>query len=305
MQIETGKSIRNRFLTAGLLFALVLVTGVSATIAWLVAPGEAYTDGMEMEGISVNYDITPVANGSNGIYHNYYTAIETEPDVLVWQMTEDSNMDNYGGGDAGIEPGSSGKISFVVTPKVDSVELLFDLEIAGYVSGHEMVNGQPKVTMDEITKESRKNYLNGHILLFEKYENDKYSGLIASDEDMKRVFRKNFAGKDTPVTVDLYWVWPEHLSNLVDAYNGTTVTEQSFIAEGDDYQAVISHMQSFPLYYFKGEAEDAAIVALASNTENKIINSYDLYGGLYDEADNDIGTGVEFILVRMTVSEWE
>lgn len=304
--MKTDKFIKNRFFIAGFVLALFLVLAVRMTIAWLVAPGQSAVDGVEMEGLGVNFELSSVNGASNGIFYNYYTATEPDPDALVWGMTDTSKMNNYGGTDAGIEPGSSGKISFVVTPKTGSVTLTFRLEIIGYVSGSEEENGQQVITMDEISRDSLKNYLNGHILLFENYSNGKYSGLIASDADGNRTFQKTFTGENTPTTVDIYWIWPEHLSNLVNAYDGTGVTETPLLdTNGEDYSDMIGHIRSFPLYYFRGESDDAVITELAQNTETTIKNQYETYGGLYNEADNDIGTSVEFLLVTMTVSEWE
>lgn len=315
MQTETFKNTKNRFRISGFVLALLLVVGISGTVAWFASSEATDVDGLEMVSSTGTYDISSVDGGKNGIYHDYYSAIVTDPeaDVLVWQMTDDSNMENYSDTDDGIAPGSSGKLSFKVTPRIDEVHLLFDFEIVGYVS---TVGGAENkvITMSEIDKDSLKNYLNGHILLFSGYKDGKYSGLIASDEDMHRVFDKSFTGKNTPTTVDIYWVWPEHFSNLVNAY-GDTVTEQTFLdATSDDYTAMVEHIRSFPQYYLKGDKTDTALAALLEDkntnasietTETKIKSSYDTYGGPYDEADNDIGTGVEFILVRMMVSEWE
>ena len=301
MREKTEKFIKNRFSIAILTFALCAVIGVTATIAWYTGSDGAEMNKMEMAGTSPHYEISSLPSGTNGIYYEYYSVIkpEEEDNVMVWQMTDTSNLDNYGGMDAGIAPGASGKISFVVTPKTESVNLSFDLEVVGYLSH---TQGQT-ITMEEITNESLMNYLNGHILLFENCEDGKYSGLIASDADRERVFNRTFSGKNTPATVDIYWVWPEHFSNLVNAYNGSSVTEQPFLdTNSSSYTDMINHISDYPRYYLKGNTEDAALTDL---TELKIKNNYETYGGLYDSADNDIGTGVEFLLVRLTVSEWE
>ena len=136
MREKTEKFIKNRFSIAILTFALCAVIGVTATIAWYTGSDGAEMNKMEMAGTSPHYEISSLPSGTNGIYYEYYSVIkpEEEDNVMVWQMTDTSNLDNYGGMDAGIAPGASGKISFVVTPKTESVNLSFDLEVSDELS---------------------------------------------------------------------------------------------------------------------------------------------------------------------------
>lgn len=306
---------KKRLFKIGSLLVILMVMFIFASIAWFTMSREVDTGGMGMETSSPTYEISPIENGSNGKYYDYYSIIhaQSSEDALVWKMTNDSNMNNYSVNDEGIEPKSHGKISFIVTPKVEQqIELTFELEIIGYLctsnegSGS---SGTEDVTLSLVTSESVKNYLNGHILLFEDYEEDegyedgKYSGPITSNANMKRVFKKYFQGKNIGEQVDVYWVWPEHLSNLVNAYDGTSVSKKPFLdINSDDYEAVLNNIITYPQYYLKGNPSDPLMNNL---TEQKIKDDYITYAGLYDGADNDIGTGVNYILVRLSVVDGE
>ncbi len=285
-----------------LIFAAVLL--IIAAIAWFTMLKETEADNMRVQVASDNFVINSVNNSSDGLYYDPYHQIiqnNSADGSLVWGMTSESNINNYDIENAGIEPGSYGKVSFVITPRVSSVTVDFTFDLIGYNSETVEESGSERIEMNEITKESLKNNLNGHILLFENCEvrdgKRYYSGLIASDQDMKRVLTKTYTAE---ALVDIYWVWPEHFSNLVNA----SETERPIFdmtPPHEDYNAMIEHICAYPTYYLKGNATDPALQNL---TEQKLIDGYgSTYGGLYDGADNDIGAGVEYVLLRMTVSD--
>lgn len=293
-----------RFMISVLVFLFSLGALVSFTVAWFSSGRANDLTDFEMMAVSDAYEISSVANGNNGKYYDdYYMVVreQNKADALVWQMTENANLNNYDDNDDGIEPGSNGKISFVVTPKVDSIGLTFQLEVVGYVCGN---GADQSIVMTEVARSDIQNYLNGHILLFKDYNNGMYSNLIASDESGVHSFDWTFNGKNIPTTINIYWVWPEHLSNLVNVYeNAEDGSEHFFLeSESDSYNAMIQNICAFPQYYFWMNATGEALQNL---TEQKIVNSYSTYGGLYDSADNEIGVGVDYLLVRMTVSEKE
>ncbi|MCR5201930.1 MAG: hypothetical protein K6D02_02390 [Lachnospiraceae bacterium] len=303
---EENKELKKKSaIKMAVMLLLLVILLIFAVIAWFSMNKESDTDSVNMTAKDIEYVISPL-EGSNGIYYNDYHSVireDTSSDAYVWQMTTNENMDNVDGSD-GISPGDSGKISFNVTPKIDSVTATFDFEIIGYEAGTETdeTTQEESITMTEIANTSLKNYLNGHILLFEDYDSTtgEYSGLISSDADMERIIQKTFTGIDTATQVDIYWLWPENLSNLIEVYDGTDVLVHSLIAD-DTYDDVIQHICDYPAYFFRGgnDTEDSRFQNL---TETKLKNSYDDYGRLYDAADNDIGTGINFIFVKMTTS---
>lgn len=304
MDKKKNKLQNLRFLISGFVFLFAIGAIVSLAYAWFSSGRENDLTEFEMMAVSDMYEISSVANGSNGRYYNDYYAVvreQNKSDALVWQMTENANLNNYDENDDGIEPGSNGKISFVVTPKVDSIGLTFQLEVVGYVSG---TGADQSLVMTEVARSDIKDYLSGHILMFKDYNNGLYSDLITSDENGIHSFDWTFNGKNIPTTISIYWIWPEHLSNLVNVYENNAVeSEHIFLeSESDSYNDVIQNICTYPQYYFWINATSETLQNL---TEEKIINAYSTYGGLYDSADNEIGAGVDYLLVRMTVSEKE
>lgn len=252
----------------------------------------------------------------------------------------------------GIKPGSYGKVTFNVTPLVDEINLEFDFDIIGYHSSDSLFdegNENTPLTLTPVADMGSKgekiaNYLNGHILLFENRtpvyemitEKDPetgeetvtvtqnilrydYSGLIATDEDMSRVLnntaKTHFSGKNTVTPVDIYWIWPNTLSTIVDI-GGDDLTSVPCSTTDKDRLAdcVLTH----PQYFLKGYEADTSGNSDNNGSEENggeenssgssltlqdIIDDYELYSDMYDMADNDIGMNVNYILLKLTASE--
>ena len=64
---------------------------------------------------------------------------------------------------------------------------------------------------------------------------------------------------------------------------------------------LLTNIRAYPDYYCKGVSRPANAGAMLS--EPTIVTDYDKYGDYYDQADNDIGMGVNFILLKLSVSE--
>lgn len=290
-----------------LAFALLVFVGV----AWFTMNANIGTRGMGVRAETDNYTISLPAGGVNG---KYYDAIHSkiqqgeEEEILVWTVTSDSHFNNIDAGSGtnydGIEPGSSGVISFLVTPKVDEVTITFDFQTFGYIVVNSESGSSPSGTVDytvrEIDNNRLKDYLNGHLLLFENYSENtqKYSGLIPANDEMKREFTRTFTGKGVATQVDIYWIWPKNLSNLVYVEDGsgtqpTIVEHPEHPSSGSEYQKLVNHITTFPSFFLQGNWSSGDV------SEQMIQNNYTTYGGYYDGADNDIGSGIEYVLLRM------
>ena len=290
-----------------------------ATIAWFAANTKVDGKTATVVASGPKYEIS-VLQGNDGNYYDYHSLVR-DPSAIVWQMTDTNNMDNSittSGEESlstsqGIHPGSYGVISFYVTPKVEEVELSFCFEIIGYTYQEDSNSGS--VNMTPIASESALDkYLNGHLLLFAGRQTDStgkgyiYSNPILSGADMKRVMTQTYTGTDKLYTVDIYWVWPRTLSTLVDATGCETVSvTTSPFTEGDDYSAIVDNITAYPEYYLKdvaseivsGQSEETAEPSFAEI----ISKQYHDYGDYADLADNDIGMGVDFILLKLSVEE--
>ncbi|MDD6489611.1 MAG: hypothetical protein PUG48_07350 [Clostridia bacterium] len=292
---------------------------IFSSFGWFTYNKETETDNMMMVSDTPKYELSVLTGGSNGIYYDNYHQSVQDSSAIVWQMTEENNMDNYGTSSKGIHPGSCGVISFYITPKVESVDLKFTFEVVGYVS--EEKSSETEKTITQLEKDSvSAEYLNGHILLFEERSGNSdsytYSKPILSNEDMKRVISSNtYTGKGNRQQVNIYWVWPNTLSTLVDARSCTTITVQETpFTTGEDYNKIVENIITYPDYYLKnvdstsqsaqeGESTTPRQAEEEKLTEEIIARDYDKYGDLYDQADNDIGMGVDFIMLKLSVSE--
>lgn len=310
---------------------LVLCTVVFclASVAWFAKNTSVKGSGMTIVAADPKYVISVLDSGNNGKYYDKYHILVRDPSAIVWQMTADNNMDNDEDSSTnGIHPGSYGVISFFVTPKVESVNLKFTFEIVGYVSGETGEEGSKEITMTSLEQSDvPAKYLNGHLLLFGGRTTNTledgssvitYSDPILSNKDMMRVIdSKTFSGVNTPTRVDIYWVWPRTLSTLVDARGcqNVKVTVAPF-TEGDAYGNIVENILSNPGFFLKetsitepsagsgeGENTESGPSQGASLTEEIIASEYQRYGDYYDQADNDIGMGVDFILLKLSVEE--
>lgn len=304
--------------SAMLILSIIML--IFSTISWLTQNRETSVSGMRIAADGPNYDILVLENGSNGRYYDDYHSLVRDQSAVVWQMVADNNMDNYGdaSGNQGIRPGSCGVISFYVKPYIKSVDLSFDFEIIGYSYDEDAANAEDKMKLLE-AYESPAQFLNGHILLFEERtgtteDNYIYSKPILSNADMHRVISRNPYTKkanDEATPVNIYWVWPMTLSRLIDARTcqKVTVTEVPFTntvsysesSTTSAYSEVVDNIREYPDFYFKGVNRPTNVNDRL--TEAAIVAYYDKYGDYYDQADNDIGMGVDFILLKMSVSE--
>ena len=317
---EKKRKQKKSLIKVGAMLVLCIILLIFFTLSWFTQNRQAETSGMQIAAGGPNYDILVLENGSNGRYYNDYHSLVRDESAVVWQMVNDNNMENYGDAseNQGIRPGSCGVISFYVKPYVDTVNLSFDFEILGYSYDEEATNNADRMELLE-SNEPPAQFLNGHILLFEERtgatEDDYiYSKPILSNSDMQRIISKNTYTKkanDEPTKVDIYWVWPMTLSRLIDARTcqKITVTDLPFTntnqysesSNTSAYSEVVDNIREYPDFYFKGVNRPANVNDWLS--EEAIATDYDKYGDYYDQADNDIGMGVDFILLKMSVSE--
>lgn len=300
--LKQKKKARNALLVK--LSAMLIVTAIIlifSSIAWFTMNREVIGNGMEMAAQGANYTLEMIGD-SNGLYYDDYHSKIIDNDSAIWTMSPavngiEQNFGNYTAvEDDGIYPGCSGCISFNIIPNVDSeISLNFSFEIIGYNSE---LDGNNAVVMNQLNSVDDAdviNYLNGHILLFENYDKDtgKYSNLIQTSEDMNRVMTKKFQGINKQNKVDIYWIWPLTLSNLIKADESTDL-----ICSESDISNIENFIVSYPQYFMRGITVDKNSTLSA----NMIKNNYTLYGGKYDQADNIIGVRVRYLRLKMKIS---
>ncbi len=297
------------FITCVVIAAAIILFNNS--LGWFASNKDVNGTGMQISVNASDYEIIMLDGGNDGLYYTNYHSLVKDSSALVWQMTSDYNIYNYDSNSEDVEiyPGTHGVISFYVKPKIDSINLNFSFEILGYTA--EENEETHEITMTQLTQSDEPaRYLNGHILLFRGRTGTEgsyiYSDPILTNADFEKIFTDTYNStteNDGKIRVDIYWVWPHTLSDLIDARECTkiTVTKEPFVESGEDYNAVVDNIRTYTDYYCKGVTRPAD--EASRPTEAQIATDYDIYGDYYDLADNDIGMEVDFILIKMTVSK--
>ncbi|ADU22758.1 hypothetical protein [Ruminococcus albus] len=310
--LERKKMQKAALIKMGAMLVLSTIMLIFSSIAWFTNNSENSASGMKVSIKGPEYEISVLTNGNNGVYDDYLDLVHDDT-AIIWKMNGtdsnglEQNIGNYhsitGVEDDGIHPDCRGYVTFYVTPRVSSVDLDFSFELIGYNPVTEN-NITSMVQLDSTNDADVINYLNGHILLFEDYDlaTDTYSGLIKNTTSLSRLLSdKTYTGKDTTIPVNIYWVWVNNFSDLLNTH---TVTEHDDVLNEDvevtypfcDDSDFLDYIEDNPQYFMKG-------ITTADNVSISDINSnYLYYGGRYNQADNIIGARVRYLLLSMTVS---
>ena len=266
---------------------------------------------MSIRANAGSFEITPLGSES-GRYDSFLDDAKRLAGVdgsITWTVNSTDNVgnaviDGQPVKEQGIMPGSEGVISFVVTP-TETVNLSFEFKTHCYEYDEEnnvdfallSSNSDNQSVIDAL------NLINGHILLFRDRtgtpENYKYSGLIKNSNDLNRVY-SDHASFSSQETVHIYWVWPETLAQVVLDDNNSNLYGKKSICVGDDKTVLINYLKSNPECFLKGAADFSSMTV--NQIKSEIDDNYDSYSTMYNEADQIIGTTVQFLLISMDVS---
>ena len=244
------------FFKTGFIMLAALIAIIVASIAWFVSNNKLDSTGMNIRAAGSEFDLAASiknAESTNGIYDNLlsvpngeknkeYSVTSGSHTAISWAITDDSNLRNEKDKSLGIEPGSSGSITFYIIPhKNGALNVSLTLSLTGYTLKNNVTELKPEF-LTEI-KEDAQQLLEGHILLFAGYDTEKnsYKGWISQDGDPWSMSLKDNsslsqkengeliwsikdaeAEKAYPVTV--YWIWPELLESYLlkkESYTGT------------------------------------------------------------------------------------
>lgn len=297
-----------KFAAAAVLLCLIVFV---YTFSWFTMnKDDSITDG-NMKATGIPYDIVCLESDKENAFQDVHDKIKSS-DTIIWQMTDENNMENVGEDAAGIAPGSYGVVSFYVKPHNDSVhlDLTFDLVGYKYSPTDETSDTEEPVEIDD---EELNCYLNSHIMLFlNRTETTDSTGaksyiysepILFGDDISRKIENKEFLKSDENKIVNIYWVWPKTLSTLVNATSNEYVSTKPF-CEGEDYEKVCDNILKYParyLYEYTQETdEDDNLIELNTTV---IADNYEKYGDMYDLADNQIGTNINYITLRMTTAE--
>lgn len=292
------------------MIVLVAVIIIFRSIAWFTSSREIGGEDMQMTADDMPFEIK--TRSSDGVYKSIYE--EFQGDAAIWQVTAAHNFNNDSAAleenesEPGLEPGDSGSLEFCIKPKEDdsiTLDCVFEIRAFEYVENN-LTHEQELQEMSSSSSFVRA--LSSHIMLFQEYDttSGKYSGLIGDDDSLRRVL-KNKTFNDTSIDeyVTIYWVWPEHLSDLTDKSKAIyKISDNTVGGEENEngYTAVIDYIAANKDGFFKNCTEDPATVKnelseLGRTNSSQIYNKYNLK---YDNADLDIGNNINYVIISMT-----
>lgn len=269
------------FFKTGFIMLAALIAIIVACIAWFVSNNKVDSTGMNIRAAGSEFDLAASiknAESINGIYdnllsvpngenNNEYSVTSGSHTAIRWAITDDSNLRNEKDKSLGIEPGSSGSITFYIIPhKNGALNVSLTLSLTGYTLKNNVTELKPEF-LTEI-KEDAQQLLEGHILLFAGYDKKKnsYKGWISQDGDSWSMSLDNSslsqkengeliwsikdaeAEKAYPVTV--YWIWPELLESYLLKKESYTGTRPLLFPAEKDKSTSASNLEALPSELF-------------------------------------------------------
>ena len=229
---------------------------------------------------------------------------------IKWLMSSTSNFNNYSGEDApqGIQPGSSGKLSFYVIAKRDTaLDITFALDTILYTADAQPIDDENTDNSDCIipNDQPEAELVKGHILFFEKYDDAEglYSDRIT---DGTFDFSKPDAKEGTAYKIDIYWIWPDVADQLILPKDDICFTGKEYgkIISDTDTAVFKTELISSPKKYFADT--DFDISGIVNNVSKGTASSdfnYDYHStlnGKWNAADQLIGKKVGFIELQVS-----
>lgn len=312
--VRTLKDFWKDFLVSGL-FVLAAIVAIFACLAWFAANNRVSATGSTIGAKADRYTLTAAGEGESGAHVGYYERTAEEKQTIDGLDTADamtvtlgSNLNNETAGS--LYPGARGKITFTVKPPVGDLDgVTINLSRLLKVTNIVGVVGDGGTLAPEA--EALLGLIKGHVLFFTSCDqNGYYSGCVVDSkiEIRKGEFCENGdMSKPTnkPVTINLYWVWPEYFQNFVLTGN-TNYYKNLFAAAGDaksDYGALQADMNEHKANYFYGAANGTSAVNAPLVSSSMSFSDTAICSALYNNADEQIGNKVKYIQLRISAQE--
>lgn len=310
--VRTLKDFWKDFLVSGL-FVLAAIVAIFACLAWFAANNRVSATGSTIGAKADRYTLTAAGEGESGAHVGYYERTDEGKQTIAGLDTADamtvtlgSNLNNETAGS--LYPGARGKITFTVKPLVSDLDrVTINLSRLLKFTNIDVVEDGGTLAPEA---EALLGLIKGHLLFFTSCENGFYSGRVV---DSKIEIRKSeFCDKgdvtkptNKPVTINLYWVWPEYFQNFILTGN-TNYYKNLFAAAGDarsDYGALQADMNAHKANYFYGTANGTSAANAPAVSADMSFGDTAICSALYNNADEQIGNKVEYIQLRISAQE--
>ena len=228
-QIQDLKDQWKTFFRTGPIVIAAAIVMIAVSIAWFVSNTKVDATGVQIRAAGSEFDLAAEANqdveSATGAYDNlldvpqgatisigdknfeYTGKGETS---ISWAITDDSNMQNNK--DLGIEPGSSGKLTFYIISHKDgplsvNINLIFTgYHVEGWNSTAAANTAEIAVKSSDLKKidETTQQLLEGHVLFFAGYDenSNSYKAWISDDAESWNMTLENTCIKDGNVGND-------------------------------------------------------------------------------------------------------
>lgn len=313
--VRTLKDFWKDFLVSGL-FVLAAIVAIFACLAWFAANNRVSATGSTIGAKADRYTLTAAGEGESGAHVGYYERSERTPEEKyaidgldttdAMTVTLGSNLNNESAGS--LYPGARGKIEFTVKPHTDNLgDITINLSRILKAKGNIYGEADGNLSDDASTLLS---LVKGHLLFFTSCKNGYYSDRVVDSkiEIHKSEFCENgdvTKPTNKPVTINLYWVWPEYFQNFVLTGN-TNYYKNLFAAAGDaksDYGALQADMNAHKANYFYGTANSVEAANAPAVSADMSFSDTAICSALYNNADEQIGNKVKYIQLRMSAQE--
>lgn len=225
---------------------------------------------------------------------------EGKPEIK-WQISETDNFGNLT--NEGIQPGSSGRLTFYVIAKKDGdLKLTFNLDTVLYdktAKENDDNSGCIISSEEAVTK-----LVKGHILFFRKY--DAGTG-IYSEQITEAGFDLDIAGaeKNTAYKTELYWVWPLFADQIILPENDSLLKAKGYKRILENSASLITADNLSRFFAVSGDTSDVSYemvtnMELGSAFAGFDSEYYNRINAKWNEADQLIGTNVGYVELRLT-----
>lgn len=274
---EEMQNLKNQwktFFRTGIFLFAAVAAMIILGIAWFVSNNKVAGTGTSISASGSDFDLAADITGAastkgKGMYDELldvpsgtetkikeqtFLATNDTNDSITWAITDDSNLNNQTDAN-GIEPGSSGSLTFyIISHKDGPLSLTLDVTLTGYsYSGKDDNESTTSADITQLKSDDKaQKLLEGHVLLFAGYDSDtdsdtkSYKAWISEDAEAwtrsldkdadgktsvslsrdaggKLTWTAENAVKETAYPVTLYWIWPERLESYImsaEAYTG-------------------------------------------------------------------------------------
>lgn len=317
--VQTLKDFWKEFLVSGL-FVLAALVIILACLAWFAANNKVNATGSSISAKGSRYTITAAGDGAADSHVGYYERDERTTDEKQelegldlsdsMTVTPDSNLNNNTAGS--IYPGARGCITLTVTPVATDLNGV-TINLSRILKTAQGTVADPADGTSQTLTDEQQNLIalaKGHVLFFESCVNGYYSNRITDGSisiSKERFCAAGSTQTTQPVTVNIYWVWPEYLQNFVLLKNANYYKNLFVDSQSGDYTGLQSYVNAHKTSFYYGTSDGTSGGIAAANAPNlsPAMPSTDIAtcSALYNNADEYLGSNIAYFQLRITSRE--